>query len=323
MDKLNYKYLKDELTLEELSELKKKVNTMSDAEIEQDLYKIWLEGESIPLSIGEEYFDEMKDNIDTIIGKKSNRLSFSVRWVQVAAAIMLPLFIGLTIYFYQQSNIILTQEMIVSTGRGERANITLPDGTIVSLNSDSRLEYLPKYYNKKERKIYFQGEGYFQVHKDRKIPFLVNARGILVEVLGTTFNLFVRDKKDFAELALEEGSVMLLSTVSNKKVILRPHQIAKLNHLTGDILVIDDNCIQDKSAWRRGDMIFRNTELLEVIRAIEENYNVKIQVDCKDCLSDLFTGTLPANNLNEVLEIIERSYHLKSIITGKKIHLKQ
>ena len=70
-------------------------------------------------------------------------------------------------------------------------------------------------------------------------------------------------------------------------------------------------------------MIFRNTELLEVIRAIEENYNVKIQVDCKDCLSDLFTGTLPANNLNEVLEIIERSYHLKSIITGKKIHLKQ
>ena len=152
---------------------------------------------------------------------------------------------------------------------------------------------------------------------------MVNARGILVEVLGTTFNLFVRDKKDFAELALEEGSVMLLSTVSNKKVILRPHQIAKLNHLTGDILVIDDNCIQDKSAWRRGDMIFRNTELLEVIRAIEENYNVKIQVDCKDCLSDLFTGTLPANNLNEVLEIIERSYHLKSIITGKKIHLKQ
>lgn len=323
MDKLDYKYLKDELTLDELSELRKKINAMSDAEIEPNLYQIWLEEETIPLSLDEERFDKMKDNIDAVIGKRNNKLSFSVRWMQIAAAIMLPLFVGLTVYFYQQSNIMLAQEMIVSTGKGERANITLPDGTIVSLNSNSELEYLPQNYNIKERKVCFQGEGYFQVHKNREVPFIVNARGLLIKVLGTTFNLSVRDKKDFAELALEEGSVMLLSTMSDKKVILQPHQIAKLNHLTGDILVIDDERIRDKSAWRRGDMVFRNTELLQVIQVIEENYNVKILVDCKDCLSDLFTGTLPVNNLNEVLEIIERSYHLKSTVTGTKIYLKQ
>ena len=122
---------------------------MSDAEIELDLYQIWLEEETMPLSVEGKRFDKMKDNIDAAIGKRNNRFSLSVRWIQIAAAIMLPLFIGLTVYFYQQSNIMLAQEMTVSTGKGERANITLPDGTIVSLNSNSELEYLPQNYNVK------------------------------------------------------------------------------------------------------------------------------------------------------------------------------
>lgn len=212
--------------------------------------------------------------------------------------------------------------MLVTTGKTERATITLPDGTIVSLNSESALRYLPKDYNKEERKIKFSGEGYFQVHNNKEVPFLINAKGLEVRVLGTIFNLSVRDNDKTAVISLEEGSVFLLSERNKTNVTLKKNQKAILDHSTGKITVISDENIKDVSAWRRGDMVFRNTPLSSVVHTIEENYNVTIIVDCKDCLEDSFTGVLPTNNLNEVLEVIEHSYHLKAVITGKEIMMK-
>jgi ferric-dicitrate binding protein FerR (iron transport regulator) len=209
--------------------------------------------------------------------------------------------------------------MFVTTAKTERASITLPDGTTVYLNAESRLGYCPKRYNKNERNINFSGEGYFQVFHNVEIPFIINAKGLQVKVLGTIFNLSVCEKDTTAELALEEGSVSLLSTRNNQNVVLLKNQKAILNQLTGNITVVTDANINDISAWRRGDMVFRNTELTQVIRAIEENYNMTVKVDCKNCLSDQFTGILPVNDLNEVLEVIEYSYHLKAVINGKEV----
>ena len=90
-------------------------------------------------------------------------------------------------------------------------------GVLVSLNSKSRLIYFPKDYNKKERKIAFGGEGYFQVKRNVNTPFLINAKGLQVRVLGTTFNLSVRDTERTAELALEEGCVSLLVDQDKQK----------------------------------------------------------------------------------------------------------
>ena len=59
----------------------------------------------------------------------------------------------------------------------------------------------------------------------------------------------------------------------------------------------------------------------EVIHTIEQSYNVRINITCKNCPTDTFTGTLPLTNLNEVLEVIEKSYHLKAQIKGKEIIL--
>ena len=69
-------------------------------------------------------------------------------------------------------------------------------------------------------------------------------------------------------------------------------------------------------------MVFRNTPLSQVIRTIEENYNVRIRIESEVYLNDPFTSTLPVTNLNEVLEVLEHSYHLKAVINGKEIFLK-
>jgi ferric-dicitrate binding protein FerR (iron transport regulator) len=326
MNGLIDKYRKDELTPAELSELKRRAGSMTDEEIERQIYAGWLNSDMGEASVDGGSIHRLKVNIDAAIGESESartRHALFPRWLQMAAAVLLPLFILLTGYLYRENSRVLSDEMVVFTQRGERANVTLPDGTVVSLNADSKLAYRPKSYNKSKRRISFNGEGYFQVFKDAGIPFLIDAKGLRVEVLGTAFNLHVRENDNTAELALEEGSVSLLSTRSRQNVVLLKNQKAILNQLTGCITVIDDENTRDRSAWKRGDMVFRNTELSQVIRRIEENYGITIKMNCKDCLSDPFTGTLPVNNLNEVLEVIERSYHLQAVIGGREIVIKR
>jgi ferric-dicitrate binding protein FerR (iron transport regulator) len=322
MNHLIDKYRKDELNTKELSELKKIADSMTDEEIERQIHTGWLDDGMDTSFVGDGMEERIKRNIDAIIEKRRSRISWPARWSRIAATLLLPVSILCAVYFYRESSLVLSQEMLVTTGKAERASITLPDGTVVSLNAESTLEYHPKDYNKKERKINFSGEGYFQVFHNGKIPFFINAKGLQVKVLGTVFNLSVREKDATAILSLEEGSVSLLSTRNNRNVVLQENQKAILDHLTGNITVVADENIRDLSAWRRGDMVFRNTELSQVIRSIEENYSMTIQTDCKDCLSDPFTGTLPVNNLNEALEVVEHSYHLKAVINGKKIVIK-
>ncbi|MDR2915161.1 MAG: FecR domain-containing protein [Tannerella sp.] len=321
MNILEPKYRNNQLSSEELVKLRKKVNAASDNEIEQQMHHAWLNEDIDTSFVEDERINRIKKKIDTSVRGQKSVFPLLIKWGQIAAAVLLPVFIILTAYLYRENNMIISEEMIVSTEKGERASITLPDGTTVALNSDSRLGYLPKDYNKKERKINFGGEGYFKVHQDKEVPFLINAKGLQVKVLGTTFNLSVREQNNTAELSLEEGSVLLLSTKSNENVILKPNEKAILDQLTGNITVIFDENIRNSSAWRRGDMIFRNKELVHILKAIEENYNVNIKVFCENCLEDKFTGTLPLSDLNEALEVIEKSYHLKAEIIGKEIHL--
>lgn len=321
MDTLENKYRKDALTPSELQELRSKVNSMSDNELGEQMYQSWMNGKIDCTFVEDQKMNHMKDNIDRTIGKKHSIKYQLIRFGQTAAAILLPVFIILSAYLYNENRQITSDEMIVSTGIGERANVSLPDGTTVSLNSNSRLSYIPKVYNREERKIEFKGEGFFRVTKNVSVPFIVNAKGLKVRVLGTTFNLSVRDNAHTAELSLEEGSVQLLSVKSNKQVVLAPMQKAILNQETGNITVISDKNAKDASAWRLGEMVFRNTPLTEVLRTIEENYNVKIEINSDVCLADKFTGTLPVVNLNEVLEVLEKSYHFKTEIIDKKILL--
>lgn len=321
MENLEYKYRRNKLSTAELHELRNKVNSMSDDEIGQEMYQTWMNEDIDEISISNEYMDKIKTRIENSIHKKNTGRRRFIHIVQIAASILLPVFIALSGYLYYENKQITTEEIIVTTGKGERASVTLPDGTNVSLNSESKLGYLPKVYNKEQRKINFNGEGYFHVCKNKEAPFIIDAKGLKIKVLGTKFNLLVHKNCKIAELALEEGSVWFEATKSNKNVVLLPNQKAILEQSTGNITVITDNNIKKASAWKYGNMIFRNTDLSEVIRAIEENYNVTIKITSKNCPIDSFTGTLPVTNLNEVLEVIEKSYHLKAQITGKEIIL--
>ena len=320
MNDLDLKFRNNKISVAELEQLRMQIKSMSDSELETFLSNSWLSDVDTS-AVKDERMDRIKALIDNKIKKNDKKAIPLIRIAQVAAAILILFFISSTVYLYYENNQLSSEALIVSTGKNERANITLPDGTLVSLNFESELSYSPKLYNKKERKINFSGEGYFQVHKDVERTFIIGAKGMEVRVLGTVFNLSVRNSLNTAELSLENGSVSLQSVITSKKVILKPSQKAILNQLTGEIMVVDEKNIQDISAWRIGDMVFRNTSLQNVIQTIENSYNVNITVNCDSCFNDTFTGTMPISDLNEVLEIIEQSYSIKAYIEGKDIVL--
>lgn len=201
--------------------------------------------------------------------------------------------------------------------------MTLPDGTKIALNYDSQVTYDPEAFAKGERRIDFDGEGYFQVKKDSRHPFVIHAQGLQVEVLGTVFNLLARNGDTHSELFLEEGSVRLMSVLTGEKVLLSPNQKAVLSVETGHIVVQTMENIAEASAWRKGDLIFCNEPLGNVLRTLEGCYGYKITTDCEDCLTDEFTGILPTWDINEVLEVLEKLYPLEIEIKGKEIFLRE
>lgn len=107
---------------------------------------------------------------------------------------------------------------------GSRTNIVLPDGTEVSLNAGSVLRYC-RGFGIRERDVTLDGEGYFKVAKNEKIPFFVNTNGVQVKVVGTVFNVRAYDDDNYVMVSLLEGRVNL-ATLSGSVMKLFPSEQA-------------------------------------------------------------------------------------------------
>jgi ferric-dicitrate binding protein FerR (iron transport regulator) len=311
MKNLYSKYINNQLTAAELEELRKNNLSKHVMELEEAMHEEWNSDEDYS-QISDDVVVGIKNKLDKAIDKERRTIiPLYYKVLGWAAVILFPLFILSTLHIYKEHAQAVSEEMIVETAIGEKATITLPDGTLVTLNSNSRLSYIPKVYNKNNRLISFSGEAYFNVAKDMKRPFMIDARGLKVEVLGTKFNLLVRKKDKNAELFLESGKVLFISLLKNKSVVLSPNQKLTMSQITGEISVRSgiDNMA---SAWRRDEMIFRNAPFETVVKAIENVYGVRILMNYKTDSLDVFTGTLVTNDLNSVLEVIEATNNLKA-----------
>ncbi|WP_289114885.1 FecR domain-containing protein [uncultured Bacteroides sp.] len=327
MKELIDKYRDNTLTAEELLRLRQQVNSATDNELEQQLLDDWNRKDMNGIAVDDECVDRMKRQIDRRIGrgpKTSERWRFTgYTYMRVAVGLLLPLLMAYTFYLRHDNKQLKASEVVVSAHAGERASVLLPDGSRVTLNSMSALSYSLGTYNQKARHIHFSGEGYFEVRRDPQSPFIIGSSHLRVEVLGTTFNLAVRSTSKTAELALEEGRVLLISTQKNDSVFLNPSEKAIVDQQTGSITVVKPCDITTASAWMRGELIFRNSPLADILHALGETYHLRFKVECPEYVHNTFTGTLPTKDLNEALEIIELSYNLKASIRNKEVILEK
>lgn len=312
MKDLDRKYRDNALTPDELLELRRRVNESSDGELEAEMLNAWNENDFDTSCADPKRIRKIKKSIDHTLRPHRRGATLWRYYSGIAGCALLPIFIALTLYLNHENNQLSSQDITISTGIGERAGITLPDGSKAILNSMSELSYNLGEYNDGERNIRFSGEGYFEVMKAPEKPFVISNPSLMVEVLGTTFNLLARADRPTAELSLEEGKVLFAAMPHGDSVLMHPNERAILNQATGCITVVSMPHIMRASAWTRGELIYRNSKLRDILNDLEDYYNISIETDCDECLENTFTGTLSTHDLNESLEIIELSYNLKA-----------
>ena len=112
----------------------------------------------------------------------------------------------------------------VTTGKGERVKVKLPDGSCVILNACSYLSYSSSDFGRKTRQLQFFGEGYFDVQTNPDMPFVVQTAGLNIKAYGTVFNVKAYMDENVVETTLVEGSVTIEDENRQKIVTLQPEQ---------------------------------------------------------------------------------------------------
>lgn len=156
---------------------------------------------------------------------KRNTLSVVLRWTRVAAVLLLLLGIGYGIGSWREHSApdVIVQNQLI-TAKGSKGRFTLPDGSVVWLNSETKLTY-PNQFADDRRLVSLEGEAYFEVAKDAKKPFVVQAGEIDVEVLGTCFDLDSYSSGEFVKTALLSGSVKISGKALKDPVYLKPDEL--------------------------------------------------------------------------------------------------
>ena len=203
----------------------------------------------------------------------------------------------------------------ISTPRGGQYRLVLPDGSMVWLNAQSSIRF-PAMFTGTERRVEIKGEVYFEVAKNKAMPFRVKANDMEVEVLGTHFNIMAYDDEALMKTTLLEGAVKVSS--KTKSVFLQPEQQAKFAAGSNDLKITSDVDVDEETAWKTGWFRFNDADISTVMRQLSRWYDVEVSYS-GSLPSDRFTGKISRNiSLLKVLKILELSdVHFK--IEGKKI----
>jgi len=197
---------------------------------------------------------------------------------------------------------------IVRTARGSNTRVLLPDGSVVWLNANSTLEY-PAKFGEASREVKLKGEGFFDVRKGTK-PFIVHAGELQVKVKGTRFNVEAYAESPTLKTTLEEGKVELHVADRTEIYVMKP----------GDQIVIHKTDAQitrtqvdpaDFSAWKEEKLVFDNMPLDGIVAKLENRYKVNILVESIGAKRERMSMTIEHETLDEVLDMIRLSSHLR------------
>ena len=317
---LQKRYLSGKLTPEDLRELKGRMLDVSDQALCSEMEDYWQKGSIDDSDVPPQRLDLVFSRIQREIHRQK-RVGGAFKWTSIAAAIIVPLCLLFTARTYTTATRQAEQILLISTGKGETSNITLPDGTSVKLNELSELSYSPGNFGKKKRSLSFNGEAYFDVSKNNDCPFSINADKLVVTVLGTRFNLSARSTDAFDRLFLEEGLVRIVSIMNGESIILNPDEEASLDKGTGKMEITRPSNHESRISWINKEIVIEGIRLGDLLDILSERYDVEFSCRKHIDKDELFTGTLPADNLLGCTRILEYAFGVRIVITDKQVIL--
>lgn len=254
-------------------------------EQDESLHQIWQE---LDTSVGD--YSVQKDEVWRYVSQvinggmrlKKERYSLG-KCLQWAAVWLLPLcMMGSSLYLYYRAqslkqevtDISMQQEYAVP---GQIRTITLPDGSVVWLNSGSLLMY-PSRFAEQNREVYLSGEGYFEITKNEACPFLVKTRASQIKVLGTHFNVSAYPEESRIVTTLKEGAIAVELKDSERTFLLTPDEQLVYAPVTGRAFKQRVDATEYIS-WREDDgLSFYKTPFEQVVNALQRHFKVNIHV---------------------------------------------
>lgn len=215
------------------------------------------------------------------------------KWAfQAAAILVLTLGIGIALKF--------SVSQTETADFGKKTTFSLPDNSEVVLNSGSEINYKKWSWNS-NRHLNLKGEAYFRVSKGKR--FEVETTLGKVTVLGTQFN--VKARKNRFDVVCYEGRVQV--NYANTQILLTHGQSVRFENGKQ----VNRNVNVSKPEWIDNQISFNQENIRSLLDEVERQYNITIELNSKDTIS-LFTGKLPAKDLNTALQIISTTYHLEA-----------
>lgn len=247
----------------------------------------------------------------------------------VAAAVVAALLVTNLIYLVSWKNdkesglfdpVPRTEDMTVYTHKGVVSRIVLPDSTIVWMNADTRISY-PPVFGEHDRQVCVSGEAYFEVKKDPSRPMtVVTNKGIEVEVLGTSFLIRSYTEDGESQVVLFEGSVDYSYDYNEdgerKTIHMYPGQSVLLYDGNPDptVSVNEDN--DRYIAWMKGNLVFENTPMKDVLNVLERWYGVDFVVKDEKIYKYTLTSTFYSEPLISVISLMELCLPVKFEMIG-------
>lgn len=245
-------------------------------------------------------------------------------WSVAAVAIVLLGLITVTAYWQGsrqiQSNF---SDIVVEAPLGSKTKLTLPDGSTVWLNAGSKMVY-SQGFGVSDRRLAFQGEGYFEVEKNDEMPFLVQTHDVNVIVVGTKFNFRNYPEDEEAVVELLEGKVALENQLKEEAVrYLSPNEKMVLHKATGEMDITSAK-VKEVTLWTENILLFDEDLLPDIVRELERSYHVQIEIENEDLKQTRFYGQFNQleQNIYDVLDMLSETGKLKYHEEGKVIYLK-
>jgi transmembrane sensor len=250
--------------------------------------------------------------------------TFIGSFLKYAAIFLLAFSMGSLSLYYVSKNQNAELSSLYNTievPNGQRSQISLYDGTKVWLNSGTKFRY-PVVFSKKSREVFIEGEAFFDVAKDKKHPFVVNAGQLKVEVMGTRFNVYAYPEEGEFSTTLEEGSVNMINTSDSKGLILKPGEQVIFDRATDGFKKLEVNT-ELYTSWKENLLKFEDAPFDEVIKKMERWYDIKITIDPAVNTKERYTMTIKTESLREMLTLLSKTTKINYEIKVNNVLIKK
>ena len=241
---------------------------------------------------------EIIDKIKTGSNKQTKSvISISRAWMKIAAALLVLLTIGGGIVLYNN----ITAVHLLSNNSETLKNVTLPDGSVITLDKYSSLSYKTDWLKRFQREVTLEGRAYFVITKDPSNPFRVKASDITITVLGTKFT--VSEIAEKVQIVLNEGKVRVSSLKTDRSFML--------SQIGEQLIFSNGNFVKQNTinknlyfSWLNEKLHFRNCTVGEAVEFLSDSYNLNINIDDGKILQKQLFGSAPSDDPNLIIKAI-------------------